>query len=406
MNKSIIILAKANKYMFQAEAILRDDMAKRIMYSVIPSLAKDSEVYHTGGVVDYKALAAAIEGRHDIIKYGAKACVQELHNYGGYGDQYNYDHILQLLKNADYKKIFEISFDLFSDSSNWNTSYGGEAWKKIAETLLKITQLDENLKQLRANKRSLPDFYDQEVEIMKQIVIYLNVFDGLSHNTNSILTNILEEEGEEIFGDYRKSTPFKEIEKLMDVKELKDPIDLFKQIYPTLKGSGDINRYKDWFNKIKLNEKYHQNNDDESSKELFIIRLRKTLNPYIITLNKDKEKLETSLNKIEVDNNSDLFDYEDIRIFTDSVDYITIIAGNVQLLFKNCFNKESQIEYQSIIDHIMKKLSLFNSEAKLLSNEFDNIIMNKDKIGKERFKNLIKKLNELVKNVLIYLEAI
>jgi len=405
MKKSAIILAKANKYMLQAEAMLRDDMAKRIMYSVIPSLAKDSEVYHTGGVVDYKALAAAIEGRHDIIKYGARACVQELKHYKEAFVIYH--DTVEALKNADYKKIFEISIKCFNDVKKWDPNYGGDAWKKIAETLLRITQLDENLKQLRANKRSLPDFYDQEVEIMKQIVIYLNVFDGLSHNTSSILKNILNEEEREYHIE-ETILPFKEIENLLDAKELKDPIDVFKQIYPTLKGSGDINRYKDWFNKIKLNKKYQQNND-ESKKDLFIIRLRKTLNPHIIAFNKDKEKLETSLNKLEVDNNPDLFNYE--KNFSDSAYRIAgikyIVGAFFVYYFENYSDKESQIKYQSITDHIIEKLSLFNNKAELLIKESDNIdLSDESTTEKEKLKNLIKKLIELVKNVLIYLEAI
>ena len=52
------------------EATIRSDMAKRIMYSILPSTVDPSQVVMSGGVVDYKALDAAVEGAADIIAFG------------------------------------------------------------------------------------------------------------------------------------------------------------------------------------------------------------------------------------------------------------------------------------------------------------------------------------------------
>jgi len=60
------------KYFLESMDIIKSNMAKRIMYSIILSLATPTEIYHTSGIVDYKALKADTEGIDELVKYGIK----------------------------------------------------------------------------------------------------------------------------------------------------------------------------------------------------------------------------------------------------------------------------------------------------------------------------------------------
>ena len=64
------ILEKAKFYELLSQADIKSDMAKRIMFSILPHVADKTQIHMTGGVVDYNALAYAVSGRKDIIKYG------------------------------------------------------------------------------------------------------------------------------------------------------------------------------------------------------------------------------------------------------------------------------------------------------------------------------------------------
>ena len=82
----LISLIKLNRLCsLYAEASIEEDMAKRIMLSIIPALNTPAELHHTGGF-DQKALRSAVHGAVDVIKYGTAVCVDEMEHYGA-GDR-------------------------------------------------------------------------------------------------------------------------------------------------------------------------------------------------------------------------------------------------------------------------------------------------------------------------------
>ena len=135
--------------------------------------------------------------------------------------------------------FLQLSAEIFNDLEIWGErgGYGGLAWAKITETLLKITKLKNELDKVRSEK---PTNMEKEMHILQQLVVELNVFDGLNHNTGNILSNILEEERKDLLrqdsvNPLGVSKEFDAVQKLMDAKELMDPTDVYKEIEETLK---------------------------------------------------------------------------------------------------------------------------------------------------------------------------
>jgi hypothetical protein len=296
----------ARIFSLYCEADLKTDMAKRIFFSVLPAVATQNELYGTGGIVDEKALRAAAGGRHNLIKYGFRAIKSELTHY--LGKKYDeVESVLMANESSNLLAIIKLSIMLFADKGGWGAGYGGDAWKRIAETLHKIVQLDQQLKliKLRQQKQYRPELLDAEMETLRQLIVEMNVFDGLSHNTDSILSNLVYQEAEEKKhtrpnpGDILEEVQmnFEDIQKLMDAKELSSPIDVFKSIEPILQGSGDINRYKEWVSRIRRTPEMRTQNPNLED-ERKTIRLRKELIPYRSSLDYDIKGLTEILHQL------------------------------------------------------------------------------------------------------------
>ena len=149
-----------NQYFLLSQAGLRHDMAKRIMYSIIPTLMDRRELsanlfFH--GVEDPSTVDLAIEGWKDIVKYGTEACVKELRhserNQNSKEKPY-YIALSALENNNDYETALDICIEDFS--KKWQRLYGGEAWRKIA------SQLKENKQKVLTN--------DWSVDILNELL--------------------------------------------------------------------------------------------------------------------------------------------------------------------------------------------------------------------------------------------
>ncbi len=312
------LAALATKYSLLCEASLRSDMAKRIMYSILPGVAGPTQTMATQGVVDYKALKAAAEGRKDIIKYGMRACMEELGHYEGTlsaqevaGDAPTafrrgraYHAARAYADQGDYEKALDIAIQLFGDEDAWPPSYGGTAWLNITKTLKNIVVLDKNLEAVRANRAKDPEALDKEVTIMQQLIVAMNVFDGLSHNTASILSKLTNQEAQELTPEDSEvpifdagEAEFKVLQRMMDAKELRNPVQVFREIEPALQESGDIHRYKDWVSALHRDPTYRAT-DPNLENEKFLIRIRKQLAPFRAEINARRDFMRKGVEKI------------------------------------------------------------------------------------------------------------
>lgn len=315
MKKTSKLLKKCSHYLMVCEATIRSDMAKRIMHSILPSIGDindpswASRISSTKGVIDYNSLAAAAEGRHDIIKYGTLACVEEVRHYNN--RKYNtpndiYTLSLKYAKEGNFKDAIDICINSFDDKENWANAYGGEAWLKIAKTIKNLIDLNDKLKSLDKYKsnekfqwqgKSDPYAVDAKINILNDIIIQLNIFDGLAHNTGSIIPKLIREESNEInnkaqtpyynqFGEPNENAAYDYAKehllttKLMDSKEFEDAAHVYKYIEPTLKETGDIHRWKDWTGKLTSKPGY--NVDPETQHHNLVkVKLYKAIKKYI-----------------------------------------------------------------------------------------------------------------------------
>lgn len=285
---------------------IEEDMGNRIMYSVLPHLADPAQVALTGGVVDYNALKIAVEGRKNLIKYGVEAVLNELHH----ADDSGFERTAKAFYvGGNIEDAVATALACFEDGNLWLEGFGGEAWAKIAKTLLQIVRLDKTLSKIRSSPNK---DHNQEVQVMQDLIVEMNIFDGLAHNSDDVMRNLIELESAEkmnvdptdIHGslsneEYQKFHKFydenhKRVKRLMDAKELESPAEVFRRISPTLEGSGDINKFKSWVSKMRQTEEFKKS-DPDVARKLFFIFLRKHIIPWRKELNRYRDRLRKPL---------------------------------------------------------------------------------------------------------------
>lgn len=140
MIKADKLINIASLFSLKAEASIRSDMAKRIMYSILPSVATKSEIALTDGAIDYKALESAIEGRKDIIKYGVRSCIKELKHYRYFDALPNWIHDIYQMdmdplkyesNGFNIENVINLCIKSFNTPKGWDSGYGGFLWEKL-----------------------------------------------------------------------------------------------------------------------------------------------------------------------------------------------------------------------------------------------------------------------------------
>lgn len=298
-------------YLKLCYAGLEQDMAQRIMFSTLPFLADPAQVALTEGVVDTQALKAAVVGRKNIIKYGVLAVLGEMAHYQEHQHHQSkgiksepYIDCKMAIQQGDPVKAMDIAVAAFQEPESWFTHFGGRAWEMIARTIRQIARLDRQLTIVRESARSETND-KQELQLMRDLIVEMNVFDGLAHNSDSILNNIAELEADSELPNAKpqeRQKRYKEnytkLKRLMDVKELDSPVEVYKLIQDTLSGSGDIYKFKDWVTKMRTHKEYRQT-DPKLGYKLFFIYLRKALLPARSEMNATRDRLSKHISNLE-----------------------------------------------------------------------------------------------------------
>lgn len=258
------------KASIKKEANLLSDMARRVMFSLIP-----------GQRFDFIAARWAANGIINSVTYGTRAIREELNYYRGdfpvfenkqlraYGDI----NLGKFGKNTitKYRDFLEIAWLMFDDAGNWETSFGGKSWRNIAETMLHLVNLYDKF--LQTEK-----YTNAEEDVLKQIIIYLNVFDGLAHNTGGIFEKMVGEE-EAIHNDDFYNN-LEQLLKIRDMTELPESIHVFKEIEPLLYPK---TVYQDYITEIRSNPKYFKSeNPEQQLKNIKAIKKLKQTGKYHI----------------------------------------------------------------------------------------------------------------------------
>jgi len=382
------LLYSSIKYLKITEAGIRSDMAARIMHSTLPAVVDKSQVVSTNGAIDHSALLEAIKGSKNIIKYGLRACFGELHHYKMRLDPEYKDTsygISHMINDIMFEKDPIQQIDMIIEKFNkpyWDTNFGGQKWLTIAKSLKRIIYLDNLVSYGDRSKK-----YDNA----RELLLELNVFDGLTHNTDSIMRNLIELEVNEINNhirfNNRKLNEFEQkpivnfyneygkVQKLMDTKEIENPLKVFKKIEPEL---DNPIAYKEYINKFRNDPKYYEKDHDD---ELHWIDFNKYKQSTINSLN-------DSLATISVDDLNYL--YEDtLHSKREVMDLYNRVSS---------YNLESS-DYKEKFGHIIRNLKLFASDLVGLSDS----IPEDDKSAFEKF---YKSYKSLLNNIIYYLQAI
>lgn len=171
-----------------------------------------------------------------------------------------------LLKARQYLQALQVCYHGFSDLHNWENNYGGRAWAKIADVLIKIEEkrqfLDLVRKEYYSEQRdSRTDYLDLEIETMKEIVVLMNIFDGLAHNSGKIMPKLIKQEMLGLGEDpYQRDD--KKIKQMMDAKELEDPAKVYAVIKDIMQEGENKYLFEDWLDRARDNSEFRYDNKE------------------------------------------------------------------------------------------------------------------------------------------------
>lgn len=292
MNSRDIFTSSLEFYNLTKHADLRSNMAKRIMFSLLSHLVPAGESarsHYTKGVIDFKALKQMIPGAKELLNYGTRACLDEARTYAASPTSKTPNDLgRQLLnqakaafENDQIPETLKILEKMFLEAK-WLPSFGGKPWATISSTLLKIYN------QLKLAEEAKKNYdYELEADMLMEMVAYINVLDGLAHNTGSIMDKMLTLQQFEQLSDepftaeqiQQNDEELAKINRMMDAKELKDPDDVLQEIMPTLEKSDAPLTMKDWMHKAR--QRNYQGSHEERETKLEKIRNKKLITALI-----------------------------------------------------------------------------------------------------------------------------
>lgn len=268
-------------YELTKEASIKSDMALRIFYSTIPAYLNIDEQRDAKN----KLASPLVEGAANLIKWGTQACYEEMqHCVQSSYDSGPSSELRKAYDAKDYKKSLELMVSEFKSIRKWASSYGGLPWANIAETLL--TLYDYIVKFHEASSYEEKDF------ALRNIIVYMNIFDGLAHNTASVMPKLIRHEYSEnnkepsevspeatSFESHYYTKPIQsdsgQVSLLMDAKELNHIEDVLYILQPYLQDHSYRYFIREYLSKFKrLNR---QPDPDRIKSELSEIRETKEI---------------------------------------------------------------------------------------------------------------------------------
>lgn len=270
---------------FYKKANLEEDMAKRIMLSIIPSVMTPTERQSTMidpayWGLDYRALKSAANGVKDLVKYGTLACAEELGFYLNARVNVSYQ-VKRLAGQGEYIAALNLAEKTFLDLPHWNEGYGREPWAKIANVLKQLEEKRQFLDMVREESKSSKkdphtNYETLEIETMKEIIVLMNVFDGLAHNSGNILPKLMWEEVKELSPETYDPNGQERMLRMMDAKELNNPIDVYREIQHIMDQPMYKSTFGEWISRLRRSPEYHAPQDIAARKlEIEKVKLKK-----------------------------------------------------------------------------------------------------------------------------------
>lgn len=347
------------------------EMAKRIFVSLLHFLLEKSEPIsavreirksYTKNIIDPNLVESLVPGAFNLVEYGKNLCLEELEHCR---NKYVFDP--DALKNESAKSALE-KFIHCCYYEPWEEGCGGRKWGRIAKTILKILEAAENIKN---NKKTTKEDYHNYYDNLNELLINMNVLDGLSHNNDKISSN---------FAEHTKAN-YDNILELSDTKEMNNPQDALGVVLPYLERLPRQNSFKDW---LPIARQYAISQDKVKLKlKRYIIDFKKNYEESVIKrFNMDKDEINIFIKGF--DNDAEKISYE----------YILKYEYTIKSMFRDnffCFKIGSRL---------MNKYDILESAefAKYINKTTKNL--NDTKNSKEvKIHTLYKKLENIENDI-------
>ena len=263
------------KFAIEKRSDVASDLATRIMHSLVPTSGHPEEdrqklthlvSVHLIGVAE-RYIDNAIKIILDELRYSSNTEISGI----GYAE----------FPKERYLDILNLSIESFMDPNQWEIKFGGKKWAVFSQ---RVIDLYNSINKFKKAKET------NNVKIMNEqsgmISVYLNVLDGMSHNSDSFLNRIINQEiAEETMGKYDNETyelskqKEKEIIDLMDSKELHNKQDVIPFIRKKIYDNPESYLYREHLRNIYMPQE--KSNPEQLQKEMEIIREKKIIINYV-----------------------------------------------------------------------------------------------------------------------------
>lgn len=361
-------ILKLAKYFEKFAQSVANDMAIRIMHSLIPASVNNP--------IDAETISSKLTAVHLInvakryVKRGCRLIINELsyaHNLGFHN---------QATKESEHN-IIQIGKYAFSRPEEWDPDFGGPPWYNFADILEKLNTSISNFEKAKndANYKKM----SIESGLMSS---YMNVLDGMSHNSGPFIHNM-------IINDAQAGTTYdgflqkeEETLQLMDSKELSHVEDVLPFLRDYIVNNPEAYLYKELYSKLR---REHRPNEERTQKEMSQIRQKKKALK-LITQDMDKtiEKLQNYIKNPDLSSTT-LTSLRDTLLFFSEDINLMAASSKMQNIIKKY--KEAFIFAEPDEKELISLLVSFAiSEAISITNEvklnYNNIIYIVDKSKK------------------------
>lgn len=255
----IKILKLAILFEKQAQSVTQD-IAIRIIHSLIPEAV--------GNDMDARDISVKLTSVHLINvakRYVNRGCVLIKHELKN-ADHFNL-HNEDLYSNED---IIQIGKREFAKTKEWDPGFGGLPWYNFSCVLEKLNISIQKFEQAKNENNSDKMFTESGL-----ISGYMNVLDGMVHNTGLFVKNMIVNEETGPIVDY--NTVLKqesEAVELMDSKELSHIEDILPFLKKYITNNPEAYLYKELYSKLTSK---HKPNLERTKKEINIISKKKNI---------------------------------------------------------------------------------------------------------------------------------
>jgi hypothetical protein len=254
INKIKILASLFSLLSIKKEAGFADDLAVRIMHSLVPSATDALEAPYAQAKLTKTSLLPVAER---YIESSCRIIADEM-KHSKQARKYYWGEAEKSFLNKDYGKLLSLAIEDFSNPSNWDVAFGGIPWTNYSKMVLKLYESVVEFKNaIKENN------IDKIKSMSGEIAAYMNVLDGMNHNTGSFISKIIDyeteremvldegkEELEDIPWSQRIEERQKKINELMDAKQLSDTEDVLLFLKPYMKENPDLYLYKEYFSDL------------------------------------------------------------------------------------------------------------------------------------------------------------